>query len=297
MPDSTYAGKNPISTLLAKSRSDGRQTLSFEFYPFRDESSANQLWQTLEKILEAEAHFVSLTYGAGGGSQERSFTVLERLATQIPTIGHLTAVGASTAGTASIIKRYEDLGVASILALRGDSPKDDPTALERGELSTALQLLDVASSVSNLETGVAAFPEKHPESPTLEHDAELLVKKQAAGAKYAITQLFFEVDSYLELLRCTAERGVTLEIIPGLMPIANAKQVIRMAQMSGAAIPKLLLGKLENATENEAKAIGMDFSIELAGKLLDAGAPGLHLFTLNRHEGALQIAREVGLAR
>jgi methylenetetrahydrofolate reductase (NADPH) len=297
MPVSTYADKNAISSILENARKENRKTLSFEFYPFRDESSASQLWETLEKVLEANADFVSLTYGAGGSSQEKSFAVLDRLSGQVPTIGHLTAVGATLAGTASIIKRYEDLGVASILALRGDSPKDDPTALERGELTTALELLQVAEAVSQLETGVAAFPEKHPESPSLEHDAIVLAKKQQQGAKYAITQLFFNVDSYLRLLDSAKAHSATIEIIPGLMPISNAKQVLRMAQMSGASVPKQLFEQLETASDGEARNIGMDFSIELASKLLESGAPGLHLFTLNRHEGALQIANSLGLVK
>ncbi len=295
MLKSSYSSGDAISKILADARSVGRPTLSFEFYPFRDETSAAQLWQTLDLLLAAKADFVSLTYGAGGSSQEKSFAVLERMAPQVATIGHLTAVGSSKVGTASTIRRFEDLGVASILALRGDSPKDDPTALERGELTTALELLDVAAKESKLETGVAAFPEKHPESASLAHDANLLRLKELAGAKYAITQLFFSVEAYLNLVETVRQQGVTIEIIPGLMPIANAKQVLRMAEMSGAIVPQKLLEALHGATESEARTIGMQFSIDLASKLLAAKAPGLHLFTLNRHESAMKIAKEIGI--
>lgn len=297
MSESSLASGNSISSILADARKQARPTLSFEFYPFRDEASSHELWNTFDAVLEAGADFASLTYGAGGSSREKSFAVLERLAPQIATIGHLTAVGASAVGTASTIHRFEDLGVASILALRGDPPKNDPAALERGELTTALELLEVTAKESNLESGVAAFPEKHPESPTLAHDCQLLRKKELAGAKYAITQLFFSVAAYQELLDTARLQGVELEIIPGIMPISSANQVQRMVEMSGASVPTELLNRLDGASEFEARIIGMDFSIELASQLLEVNAPGLHLFTLNRHKGALQIAEEVGLVR
>jgi methylenetetrahydrofolate reductase (NADPH) len=294
MPET--APRQNIASILAHAKQRGRQTLSFEFYPFRDEAGSTTLWDTLERVQQAGADFVSLTYGAGGTSQERSFEVLKRMAPQLPTIGHLTAVGSSAASTRDIIHRYEDLGVASILALRGDSPKDDPDALARGELSTALELVELVAANSDLETGVAAFPEKHPESPDLAHDARLLARKGEAGARYAITQLFFTVEAYVELLAANRAAGATLEVIPGLMPISNAKQVLRMAEMSGASIPQPLLAKLSDLDETAARVAGMRYCVELAAELLAAGAPGLHIFTLNRHEGALQIAREVGLA-
>ena len=294
MPETTP--HQPIADLLARAKADNRQTLSFEFFPFRDSEAAITLWRTFDLALDAGAEFVSLTYGAGGSSQERSFEVLERMAPQISTIGHLTAVGATRSGTEATIRRFEGLGVASVLALRGDSPKGDPDALARGEISTALELLELVANCSSLETGVAAFPEKHPESPSLEHDAEVLKLKQAAGAKYAITQLFFTVDAYLDLLAANRAAGVEIDVIPGVMPISNTKQVLRMAEMSGAKVPDRLVQALDGLDDAAARKVGMDFSVQLAGELLRVGAPGVHLFTLNRHEGALQIAREIGLA-
>jgi methylenetetrahydrofolate reductase (NADPH) len=186
-------------------------------------------------------------------------------------------------------------GVKSLLALRGDAPKGNPNALAEGELKTALDLVELAREASSLEVGVAAFPEGHPESPNLEHDSKVLGLKQAAGAAYSITQLFFSLDAFVALRASADAAGATLPILPGLMPINNAKQVIRMAAMSGATIPADLLTRLEASDEAEARKIGMDFTIQLGLQLLEAGAPGLHIFTLNHSAAALELARGIGL--
>jgi methylenetetrahydrofolate reductase (NADPH) len=287
--------RSPIGDILTHAKAAGRRTLSFEFYPYRDAESAAGLWKAFDDVTGAGADFVSLTYGAGGSSQARSFEVLERMAPKIATIGHLTAVGATRNGVAETIRRFEDLGVASVLALRGDNPKNDPDAMARSEVTTALELLEVVAEVSRLEAGVAAFPEKHPEAPSLEHDAQLLERKQSAGAKYAITQLFFHVDDYTSLVQRAADHGVDFAILPGLMPISNAKQVLRMAELSGAKVPADFLAELESLDDAAAAVAGMRFSVQLAQELLAAGAPGIHLFTLNRSESSLQIASEAGL--
>ncbi len=257
----------------------------------------DRLWVAFDRLLETHPDFVSVTYGAGGSNREKSFAIVERMAPQVLTIGHLTAVGATKDSTREIIGRYRAAGVSTILALRGDSPKDQPDALERGELKTALELVTLARGEFDLEVGVAAFPEKHPESPSLEHDAKVLRLKQEAGATFAMTQLFFTVEAYQRLVQTNRQHGVGLPVMAGLMPIANAKNVIRMAELSGASIPQPLLSRLESATsEDEARRIGMDYSIQLGHELLAAGAPGLHIFSLNHDVAAIELARGVGLA-
>jgi len=272
----------------------GEKALSFEFFPPR-EGAEDALWQTFEDVLGVNADFVSVTYGAGGSNQEKSFEVLGRMAPEILTVGHLTCVGASRASSLATIERFEQLGVHSVLALRGDAPKDDPEALAKGELKSALELVELAHSNTGLEIGVAAFPEKHPESPDLAHDARLLWQKQAAGASFAVTQLFFGVNFYTDLVKAGAEAGVNLPIVPGLMPVSNAKQLLRMAAMSGAHVPAELAHQLETADEATARKIGMDYTVKLGRDLLAAGAPGLHIFTLNKSEAALELAAGVGL--
>lgn len=272
----------------------GQKSLSFEFFPPK-EGGEDSMWQTFEKVLEVGADFISVTYGAGGSNQETSFQVLDRMAPQILTVGHLTCVGASRASVKHTISRFEAAGVRSILALRGDAPKADPDALAKGQLKTALELVELVHSETSLEVGVAAFPEGHPESPSLSHDAQVLWKKQAAGASYAMTQLFFGVDHYTNQVAAATEVGVNIPIVPGLMPVSNAKQLLRMAAMSGAAVPTDLAHQLETSDEATARRIGMDYTIQLGRDLLAAGAPGLHIFTLNKSEAAMELAAGVGL--
>lgn len=284
-----------VNALIADRRSSGAPTLSFEFFPPKDEAGEATLWRTFDEVLAVGADFASVTYGAGGSSSERTLGIVERMAPRITTVGHLTAVGATRAGTIDIIRRFEDAGVASLLAIRGDAPKDKPNALAEGELKTALELVELAHDVSSLEVGVGAFPEVHPESADMAHDAKVLQLKQVAGASFAITQLFFSLEAFNELRQTSDRAGATLPIIPGLMPINHAKQVIRMAAMSGASIPADLMSRLESADETEARRIGMRFTIDLGKKLLEAGAPGLHIFTLNQSIAALELARGIGL--
>lgn len=280
---------------VLRSRAElGQKSLSFEFFPPK-EGAEEQLWNTFQAVLDVKADFISVTYGAGGSNQEKSFEVLDRMAPEILTIGHLTCVGASRASTQSTIKRFEQAGVRSVLALRGDAPKDRPNALADGELKTALELVDLVREVSSLEVGVAAFPEGHSESADLAHDARVLQMKQAAGAAYAVTQLFFGVDYYTNMVAQAAAVGATLPIVPGLLPVSNAKQLLRMAQMSGAAVPIELAHQLETSDEATARRIGMDYTIALGKQLLAQGAPGLHIFTLNKSEAALELAAGVGL--
>lgn len=273
-------------------------TLSFEFFPPKDEAGEVTLWNSFEKLLEVAPDYVSVTYGAGGSNRERSLAVVDRMAKQVLTIGHLTCVGASRDGTTEIIRRFEAAGVGAILALRGDSPKDEPDALSKGELKSALDLVDLVKLETQLEVGVAAFPEVHPESPDMAHDSKVLSLKQAAGATFSVTQLFFSVEAYTDLLASADAAGVTMPVVPGLMPISNARQVVRMAELSGAAIPAELLAQFESAKDDaHAREIGMAYSTKLAKDLVAAGAPGIHIFTLNSHVAAIELARAAGLCR
>ena len=285
-----------MKSIVEKAKADGRATLSFEYFPPKDDSANAALYESFDQLNELSPDFVSVTYGAGGSNRERSLAVLDHMAPVVPTIGHLTCVGASRASTTELIKRFEQSGAAAILALRGDPPKDNPNALAEGEIKTALELVELANQITNLEIGVAAFPEVHPESPNMQHDLEVLGLKVAAGASFAVTQLFFSVETYANLVTQARAAGIEIPIVPGLLPISNAKQVLRMAAMSGAAVPNELVAKLEDADEAFARKIGMEFTIEFGKRLLDSGAPGLHIFTLNQSEAAREVALGVGLA-
>jgi methylenetetrahydrofolate reductase (NADPH) len=278
--------------MIAELITRAEPTLSFEFFPPKDEAGERVLWSSFDSLLELAPDFVSVTYGAGGSNQAKSLAVLAAMSARVPTIGHLTCVGATFDSTRKTIGAFEDAGVAAILAIRGDAPKDNPNALAQGELKTALELVEQVHEHSDMEVGVAAFPELHPESPNLAQDIKVLKLKQDAGAKYAFTQLFFKVEAYIELVSAAKAAGVEIPIVPGVMPISNAKSVLRMAELSGAEVPAALVAELQAADDDElARDIGMAFSIKFAKELLEAGAPGLHIFSLNHHRAAEELAR------
>lgn len=285
-----------VKTITKALRDQNRPTLSFEFFPPKTEEATERLWSSFNELEKVNPDFVSVTYGAMGSNQETSLAIVERMAKTVPTIAHLTCIGATSENIASLLRSYDELGVAGILALRGDKPQG-VIDLPDGDFNVALDLVEAVQVDSKFEIGVAAFPEKHPESPSLEHDLEVLKLKQNAGADFAMTQLFFDIDAYFSLVARAAKAGLDLPIVPGVMPIANAKQVLRMAEMSGAALPKKLVSQLAAASSDEvAREIGMNFTVELTKKLLDQGVPGVHIFTLNHHEAAIELATAVGLA-
>lgn len=284
-------GSTQITSLL----SGVRPTLSFEFFPPKDDAGFETLRSTFKNLQRFNPDFVSVTYGAMGSNQASSLAVVQELAGQVPTIAHLTCIGATKASIEKLLRSYSDAGVAGILALRGDTPKDF-VGNPLGDFRTANDLVSLVSG-SKFEVGVAAFPEKHPESPTLAHDLEVLRIKQDSGASFAMTQLFFEIDAYFDLVSSARAANVTMPIVPGVMPIANAKQVLRMAEMSGAMVPKKLVEELNSAKDDEAaRAVGMRFSAELTKELIAGGAPGIHIFTLNHHKATSELLEAAGLA-
>lgn len=276
--------------------SSKRPSLSFEFFPPKDDDSEILLEASFSRLLELKPSFVSVTYGAGGSNQERSFGAVEKMAPRIPTIGHLTCVGATQSSALEAIDRLKGFGVAGILALRGDVPASNPELASKSDFQQALELVQLVREHTQLEIGVAAFPEGHPESLNSEQDIRVLKLKQDAGASFAITQLFFFADDYFEMVKNASMAGVTMPILPGVMPISNVKQVLRMAQMSGAKVPTNLVDKLENASDEQARAIGMEYTVQFSRELLDRGAPGLHVFTLNQSKATSELVRAVGLA-
>lgn len=281
---------------IAKALTAAAPTLSFEFFPPKDEAGANSLRNSIEELMTLSPDFVSVTYGAMGSNQDSSVAIVEQLSKIVATVAHLTCIGASTSGIQNLLMRYQSAGVAAILALRGDKPKgyDEQPA---GDFTYASDLVRQVKQFTSFEVGVAAFPEKHPESHSLADDIRILKMKQDTGASFAMTQLFFDVEAYSQLVSSARAEGVTIPIIPGVMPFANARQVLRMAQMSGATVPPELDLKLSQAfSEEAARTIGMDFSVHLVQDLLAAGAPGIHIFTLNQHRATLELANSANLA-
>ncbi|MFZ5869966.1 MAG: methylenetetrahydrofolate reductase [NAD(P)H] [Actinomycetota bacterium] len=296
MPGATAQVHDTLAELLAA----GGRSFSFEFFPPRDDAAEAQLWLSLRRLEALRPTFVSVTYGAGGSTRDRTVRITGRIAreTTMAPVAHLTCVGSSRAQLRQVVGAYADAGVRNVLALRGDPPGGPGgvwTAHPEG-LDHADELVRLVRSLGDFCVGVAAFPETHPESPSLDHDARVLAAKQDAGAQFAVTQFFFDAADYLRLRDAAAAHGCTMPIIPGLMPVTNLRQVQRFAELSGTAVPGWLVARLEAVADDPAavRAVGVDAATALADHLLAEGAPGLHFYTLNRSTATLEIYRSLG---
>ncbi|HYT38810.1 MAG TPA: methylenetetrahydrofolate reductase [NAD(P)H] [Acidimicrobiia bacterium] len=274
-----------VSALLAAGT-----TYSFEFFPPRDDASEAQLAQTLGELEPLRPSFVSITYGAGGSTRDRTHGLVVDLLrrTSMTPMAHLTCVGHSRDELAEIFARYRHDGVENILALRGDPPAG--TELAGGDLRHAVELVELARELGPFSVGVAAHPEGHPQAPDRATDRRHLAAK-LARADFAVTQFFFRRDDYLQLVDDLAALGVDKPVIAGIMPITNAAQIERFAALSGAEVPAGLRARLHAAAHDpaEVRRIGVAAATELCAELLAAGAPGLHFYTLNRSTATREI--------
>ena len=280
-----------IGDLLAAGR-----TFSFEFMPPKSAQASMSLGRTIAELEPLHPSFVSVTYGAGGSTREhtRDTVVWVRRETSIPPMAHLTCVGHTRAEIDDIIGTYAEAGIENILALAGDPPKD-PADARPSDYGYAFELIEHVRSISDMSIGVAAHPEGHPRSPDLATDRAHLAAKLRL-ADFAVTQFFFDIDHYLRMVEDLSALGVDKPVLPGIMPVTNLAQVTRMAELSGAEFPAWLRTRLESATGPEdVRRIGIDAATELCAALLQAGAPGLHFYTMNKSTATRDIYSQLGL--
>jgi methylenetetrahydrofolate reductase (NADPH) len=291
LPSRMPGGAPTVRDLIAA----GERSFSFEFFPPKDLDGEKQLWKALRELEVLSPTFVSVTYGAGGSTRDRTVQITERIAqdTSMTPLAHLTCVDHSVRTLRSVIGSYAGAGVRNVLALRGD-PAGGPSAPyvphPKG-LRYAVELVELTKSLGDFCVGVAAFPETHPSAASAEADARVLADKARAGADFAITQLFFRPDDYFRLVDRVAALGVDIPIIPGIMPITNLAQIRRMAELSGAALPEETVARVARFDGDPAavRAEGIAVATELCDTLLAGGAPGLHFYTLNRSRATREI--------
>ena len=289
---STTRPAQSISDVLA---GGDHPTMSFEFFPPKDDAGQTQLLEAIAGLDPLRPDFVSVTYGASGSTRARTIdaTRLIQTKTDAVTMAHLTCASQSVAEITGAIDAYAAAGVTHILAVRGD-PADGPTApwvKHPAGLDNATELVRLIKACGDFCVGVAAFPDAHPEQHDFDLDARILAEKEQAGAEFAITQLFFDADGYFRLVERVRRLGCKLPIIAGIMPVTNVSQIERFATFSGADLPASLVARL-HAVANDpvaVRAVGLEVATELCDRLLAGGAPGLQFFTQNRSRATAEI--------
>ncbi|MFT4127928.1 MAG: methylenetetrahydrofolate reductase [Gordonia sp. (in: high G+C Gram-positive bacteria)] len=294
---------------LAQAPVNGPVPFSVEFFPPRDADAEARLWRAVRVFERLRPAFVSMTYGAGGGTRDRTVRIAGELAehTTLLTVAHLTAVNHSVAELRGLIGAYADRGITNLLALRGDPPGDPLGEWVRHPqgLTYAQELVELIGNLGDFHVGVASFPEGHHRARDLEQDTQVLVDKLRAGAEYSVTQMFFDVDDFLRLrdriVAADPEQGAK-PLIPGIMPITSLASVKRSAQLSGSVIPPAIEERFAKAagdgpTEDRAavRAVGIDFATEMAQRLIDEGVPCLHFCCLNFARATSEVLERIGV--
>lgn len=260
--------------------------LSFEFFPPKKKESEHVLHETVDALRRFHPDFVSITYGAGGSTREKTlqWTLDVKKNHGLEVMMHLTCIASSRREIARIVQTLKTSGIENVLALRGDPPPDFQPGEGRKDLGHASELVEYLKQLNGFSIGVAGYPEGHPEAASLDEDIFFLKKKVDAGAQFIITQLFFENRFFFDFENRARAAGIKVPIIPGIMPIINLGQVKKFTQMCGATVPARILNLMEGKDTGDTLRIGVDLAIRQCSELMEAGVPGLHFYTLNRNQ-------------
>lgn len=286
---------------IAEMFSRGSPVVSFEFFPPKSAEGVEQLYRTVEELRPCRPSFVSVTYGAGGSTRDRTIELVARIQRDlgILTMAHLTCVGSTRHEIREVLRRLHDGGIRNILALRGDPPKGEGEfkAVADGFRYASELVAFIREQSWDFCIGAACYPEGHVENRDLEDDLAKLRTKVRAGVDFLVTQLFFDNSDYHAFVRRAAFAGITVPIVPGLMPVTNVSQTERFTQMCGARIPQELQRRLRIVANDSAAVVatGVQWTVDQGRELLRGGAPGIHFYTLNRSSATLAVHAALGL--
>ena len=281
--------------------SRSRLKVSFEFFPPKNGEMEQTLWESIDRLAPLSPHFVSVTYGAGGSTRERTHATVSRIITdtKLRPAAHLTCVAATRAEVDEVIRAYWDAGVRHIVALRGDPVGGVGTRYEAhpGGYAASSDLVAGIKAIGDFEVSVSAYPERHPESPSLDVDIDMLKRKIDAGATRAITQFFFDNDVFLRYLDRVRAAGITIPIVPGIVPVQNFRQTAGFAARTGASVPDWLAKRFEGLDNDPAtrKLIAAAVASEQVLDLVDRGLTDFHFYTMNRADLVYAICHLMGM--
>ncbi len=276
-------------------------SVSFEFFPPKTEEMERTLWASIHRLAPLAPRFVSVTYGAGGSTRERTHATVSRIVTDtaLAPAAHLTCVAASRAEIDDVVRGYAKAGVKHIVALRGDPTTGVGTAYEPHPdgYAHASDLVAGIKRLGDFEVSVSAYPEKHPESASIDADIDVLARKVDAGATRAISQFFFDNDVYFRYMDKVRARGITIPIVPGILPVTNFKQAAKFAAATGASVPAWLAARFEGLDDDAEtrKLIAAAVAAEQVTDLVDRGVTDIHFYTLNRADLVYAVCHLLGL--
>jgi methylenetetrahydrofolate reductase (NADPH) len=275
-----------------------RPIFSFEFFPPKTEEGRTELFEALKKVKTLNPGYISVTYGAGGGTRDKTIEIVEQAKNilGLESMAHLTCVGHSKEEIKKILDELETSGIENVVALRGDPPKGETSFKPNpGGFKYASELTEFIRASYSFCIAVAGYPEGHVESPNKETDWDYLSQKVKAGADFIITQLFFDNYHYFAFENRLREKGVTVPIIPGIMPITNYHQIVRFTQMCGAKIPEKIIRDLQPIQNDlvEVQRYGIEYATSQCKELIAHGVPGIHFYTLNKSHASQEIIRRL----